>query len=741
MAWVGGARSPPLGPGGAVSGGAAALPVLDAIARSLEAEREQWFLWLPVVFGSGIALYFLLPSEPGLLTALLPAVAAMAVRLVAGRGGIAGLLTGALLAVSLGVAAGKLRTEAMRAPVLQKQIGPVDVYGYVELVEPRATRGQRLTLRVIAMEKLEAHEWPARVRVRTMAEAPDLAPGDAVRLKATLSPPPGPALPGDYDFARAAWFQGLGAVGYATAAPERMAQAAEPPLSLRLSAAVARLRQAIGRRVVEALPGQTGAIANALITGERGGISEATNQAFRDAGLFHILSISGLHMVIMAGAVFAAVRLLLAAVPAVALRHPIKKWAAAGAMAGAFGYLMISGAAFATVRSYIMISIMFLAVMLDRPAVALRNVALAALAILVVWPESLFDAGFQMSFAAVVALVSAYEWLRGRDEARGRETMRGPVREALRFLGGIATSTLIASLAVAPFGVYHFHNTQQFAILANLLAIPICNLIVMPAALASLLAMPFGLEAAPLKVMGLGIEAIVWCAQRVAGLPGAVGRVPAIPTHAFLLMVAGGLWLALMRTRWRLLGLAPIVLGLTLAPTGRRPDVLIGRAASVVAVRAADGRLSALAGRGSSFELARWLEHDGDARPPAEVARAAAFRCDPHGCTARVGGMLLAVAYSPAALRDDCAAAAILVLRFPQPTSCNARGPVINSAAIDRSGALALYLDGGRVARIETVADRRGDRPWAARRSDDPDDQSAPGPADEEWPAVDRRSR
>jgi competence protein ComEC len=169
--------------------------------------------------------------------------------------------------------------------------------------------------------------------------------------------------------------------------------------------------------------------------------------------------------------------------------------------------------------------------------------------------------------------------------------------------------------------------------------------------------------------------------------------------------------------------------------------VLIGRAASVVAVRAADGRLSALAGRGSSFELARWLEHDGDARPPAEVARAAAFRCDPHGCTARVGGMLLAVAYSPAALRDDCAAAAILVLRFPRPMSCIVRGPVIDSAAIDRSGAHALYLDGGRVARIETVADRRGDRPWAARRSDDPDDQSAPGPADEEWPAVDRRSR
>ena len=185
-------------------------------------------------------------------------------------------------------------------------------------------------------------------------------------------------------------------------------------------------------------------------------------------------------------------------------------------MVGAFGYLMISGAAFATVRSYIMISIMFLAVMLDRPALALRNVALAALAILLVWPESLFDPGFQMSFAAVVALVAAYEWLRQREEERAAVTMRGSLRQLLLFFGGIVTSTLIASLAVAPFGIYHFHNTQQFAILANLIAIPICNVIVMPAALATLVAMPFGLEAAPLRVMGWGIEAMVWCANWVA---------------------------------------------------------------------------------------------------------------------------------------------------------------------------------------------------------------------------------
>ena len=745
MAQVGGARPWPFGarpgaPAGMASGG-----LLAAVARQLEAEQERWFLWLPVLFGAGIALYFALPSEPPALVALMPAVAALGLHLAGPRGGLAGLVTGALLAATLGIAAAKLRTEAVRAPVLQgllqgllpSQTRPIDVYGHLELIEPRPGKGQRLTVRVSALEKHEAHAWPARVRVVTRAENKGLKPGDAVRLKATLNPPPGPSLPGDYDFARAAWFQGLGAVGYADAAAAIDADARPPPLALRLAAAVARVRQAIGDRILAALPGEAGAIANALVTGERGGISEATNQAFRDSGLFHILSISGLHMVIMAGAVFLSIRLGLAAIPAIALRYPIKKWAAAGAMLGALCYLMISGAAFATVRSYIMISIMFLAVLLDRPAIALRNVALAALAILLLWPESLLDAGFQMSFAAVVALVSTYEWLRLRDAGRDGPARRGWLGRALLFLGGILTTTLVASLAVAPFGIYHFHNTQAFAMLANLLAIPICNLVVMPAALAALVAMPFGLEAAPLWLMGLGIEAMVWCAHAVSGLPGAVGRVPAIPTLAFALTVAGGLWCALWGTRWRLLGIVPIALGLMLAPTGQRPDVLIGRGASLVAVRGPDGRLSALAGRGSTYELARWLEHDGDGRPPTEVGKASAFRCDEQGCAALVKGLRLAVAKSGAALRDDCAMAAILILQFPKSRGCRPAGPLIDIDEINARGAHALTIEGSKV-RIETVADARGERPWAAKTRT-ANSQESLGWSDDDRPSRPRR--
>ncbi|MBV1696104.1 MAG: ComEC/Rec2 family competence protein, partial [Hyphomicrobiales bacterium] len=363
----------------------------------LEAEQDRWFLWLPVAFGVGIAIYIQAGIEPSLLAVTALAIGAIVLRL-AGGAGIAGfLVTTTLLAIALGVFAARVRTEVVRAPVLERQIGPVEVRGWVELVEPRPSRGQRITIWPVAMERMAPADLPVKVRVRTRDAVAGLKPGDSVRLRAMLGPPAGPSFPGDFDFARLAFFQQLGGIGIATGRVVKIDPDGEMPLWLVWRSGVETWRQGIGARITAALPGETGAIANALITGERGAISETTNQAYRDSGLFHILSISGLHMVIMAGAVFFVVRLVLAAIPALALRHPIKKWAAASAIAGAFAYLVISGSAFATVRSAIMITIIFGAVILDRPALALRNVALAALIILVLYPESLFDAGFQMS--------------------------------------------------------------------------------------------------------------------------------------------------------------------------------------------------------------------------------------------------------------------------------------------------------------------------------------------------------
>ncbi len=330
-----------------------------------------------------------------------------------------------------------------------------------------------------------------------MSPAGDIKPGDALQMTASLSPPSAPALPGGHDFARAAYYERIGAVGFALKPPQKvtLADLAEPDLALRIRAAVEDLRQDIGRRIEAALPGERGALAAALITGERGGISQETTDAYRDSGLVHILSISGLHMAIMAGAVFALLRFALATVPVLALTQPIKKWAAAGGALGAILYFAISGGSAATLRSAIMMVVMFLAIMLGRPAIAMRNVAIAALLILIVYPESLLDVGFQMSFAAVAALVAAYEAIRGHFDRSG--ITPGPVMRAGLFLGGILFSTLIAGFAVTPLSVYHFHAMQHYAPLANLIAVPVCNLLVMPAALATLVALPFGLEAAP----------------------------------------------------------------------------------------------------------------------------------------------------------------------------------------------------------------------------------------------------
>ncbi|MGL4395990.1 MAG: ComEC/Rec2 family competence protein [Hyphomicrobium sp.] len=717
--------------------------VAGALQAAIDVERGRFLLWAPLVFGAGILAYFSLANEPSGTAAAALVASLVAIRVALRQTTYAAIVASIMLVAALGFAGAKLRVETVRAPVLEKPMRQVALTGIVERVEPGAKRGARLT---IAVETFAARDGraaliaPHRVRVRVLSQPTAIVPGDRVTLSATLAPPATPAYPGGFDFARTAWFERIGAVGYAIKPATIIGRGVDPSFSASWRRRIASVRHAISERIRAALPGEVGAIATALITGERGGITDATNEAFKNSGLFHILSISGLHMVVMAGAVFQLVRLLLALSPAIALNYEIKKWAAVAGLVGAGAYLAISGGAFATVRSAIMIAIMFMAILLDRPALALRNVALAALVILVLFPESLFDAGFQMSFAAVTALVAVYEEVRRRFGQRGE---RHVILKTAMFFGGIVLSTLIASAAVAPFAAYHFHQSQQYAVIANLLAIPVCNFIVMPAALLALLLMPFGLEALALYPMGLGIEAMRWCANLVAQLPGAVGHLPAMPTVAFALMVIGGLWLALVRQQVRVFGIAAIIAGLALAPTLRRPDILVARSGALVAVRGADGNLSALPEHGGRYELQKWLEHDGDARDVAVVEKSERFVCDGVGCIANVNGVTLAVARHAAAIADDCARADIVILAVPKAGVCAGRPRVvIDVFDIWDSGVHALYVtanardvsagaadggtgDGGSSAvaghdavrsaiRIETVAAYRGDRPWSA---------------------------
>jgi competence protein ComEC len=695
------------------SASAAARRLLAAAWAGLAEERPRFVNWLPVLFGAGIAAHFALPAEPTLAAALLPFALAMIVRVLAPAAGGLRLVAGALAVAGLGFAMAKARTEYVAAPVLERTLRGVVVTGVVEQREPHAKRGERLTLRLVSIADVPEARLPRRARIRVLtAGAVPLRPGETVTMTATLSPPSPPALPGGYDFARAAYFQQIGAVGYALKAPVRVPGDERGASILGARAWMENLRQDMTARIAAALPGERGAMAAALITGERGGISQETTDAYRDSGLVHILSISGLHMAIMAGAVFALVRALLAAIPAIALTQPIKKWAAAAGAIGALLYLAISGGSAATLRAAIMMVVMFLAIMLGRPAIAMRNVAIAALLILVAAPESLLDVGFQMSFAAVASLVAAYEAVRGRLDRRGAPL--GAVAKAGLFFGGIVFSTVVAGLAVMPLSVYHFHAMQHYAPLANLVAVPVCNLVVMPAALLTLVALPFGLETWPLALMGHGIDVMGGVARHVAAMPGAVSLIPQVPDLAFGLVLVGGLWLVLWQRPWRLAGLPALLAGLALAPLGERPDILIGRDGALLAVRDRRGVLVAHEERPSTFELKRWLEWDGDARDPARARRSRVFTCDALGCVADAGGTRVVLSRHPAGLAEDCARAAILVVDRAGPASgCDGPRLTLDRPALKASGTVALYRNGDGEWLVDSVAAKRGSRPWS----------------------------
>lgn len=722
---------PAIPPGGMNSRRAGlAEAAAGAFSHALLHEADRWFLWIPVLFGGGIGLYFSRYTEPTVLQAVAGIVAASAFMLFFRPRPALWALAAAGLCVALGFANAKLRTAMLATPVLEDSAGAVTLSAHVERTEPRLPESHRLTLRVFAVSGFdEGKTFPDKVRVTSRFKPPP-ATGDAVSLRAVLRPVPEPVMPGGFDFARKAWFSGIGASGFAISAHTLLPDAPEPPLWLRVKSAIDAVRGSVDSRIRAALPGDQGAIASALVTGERGRIPEHILEALRHSGLAHVLAISGLHMALMAGSFYWLARALMAAWPQVALRLPIKKIAAVIALGGATFYLMLSGAGIATQRAYLMMGIFFLSIVLDRPAITLRNVALAAIVVLALFPESLFDVGFQMSFAATAALVAAYEHWGGRTRIdAGAGAFSNLLRGSFGYFTGIALTTLVAGLAVAPFAAFHFHKLAQYSLIGNLAAMPFVGAVIMPMALTALLVMPFGLEAWPLWAMGQGIDAVTEIAATVSAWDGAVIRIATIPAFSLVAMVLGGLWLILWREQWRVAGLLFAAIGLAASGEAERPDMLIGRDGAAMAVRSAAGRLTAPEGRGGTYSLERWLAAYADERAPGDIRSDGGFSCDWSACVTRTANKRIALVRHPSALREECLRADIVVTEFPVGRHCRAARLTVDLMDLKAHGAHALYLSGQSI-RVETVAQMRGERPWTrgGRRNaaDDeiPDDRS-----------------
>jgi competence protein ComEC len=682
------------------------------IRETLNAERERWPLWLPVGVGTGTAIYFALELEPPLWLGLAVMALALGVVIKGLRRRPALVLVGlALGAIGLGFTGAKVRTLLVDAPVLAARTGPAMVSGQVVKVEPKPG-GPRITLADVAVRRLGANETPKRVRIRLRDSQGRVAPGDWISIAAILLPPPAPSAPGAFDFPRHAFFKGLGAVGFAVGRVKH-AEAPEGKGQGTFALWLTNLRQRIYGRITGSLDGTAGAVAAALMTGERGAIPEEVMEAMRASGLAHLLAISGLHIGLVAGVLFFAIRGTLAVLEPIALRFAIKKWAAFGALLGAFAYLLVTGATVPTQRAFLMAALVLSAIMLDRTAISMRLVAWAGLSVLLIAPESLLGASFQMSFAAVIALVAAYEAARrpfGRWRANG-----GWWRLVVVYLLGVAMTTLIAGSATAPFVIYHFNRFSAFGLAANLLAVPVTALWIMPWATVAYILMPLGLEAVALAPMGWGIEAVIAIAREVAGWPGSVTLVPAMPVLGIALVATGGLWLCLWQRRWRLFGVVAIAAGLGTVALGRPPDILISGDGRLMAARTAQGGLMLSKGRGNRFDRENWLRLAGLKAPqswPEETSRGGRLRCGGLGCIYRANGHVVALVNTRAAIIEDCWIADVVIARIPIRGDCPSAGTVVDRFDLWRNGAYALWLEEGRV-RAESVRDVTGERPWS----------------------------
>lgn len=685
----------------------------DGIERWLETERDQLVLWLPVALGTGIAAWFALPDARSWTIAAL-AAGAVSLGAVAAADGrrLARVIAVAAAAFLTGLVLVWIRAEAARAPVVARPV-LARFDARIDRVEQLAARGLvRLRLapvRVIEPVAVEGSVLPPRLRINlATADLPAGAVrGAVIRLGARVQPPPPPGVPGAYDYARVAWFDGIGGTGrgFGPVAIVQEATRPAPELRARLSA-----------HIQASAPGAGGAIAAALATGDQGAIPMEDADAMRASGLAHLLSVSGLHITAVVGGVMLVTLRLLALSPWLALRVRLPIVAAAAGALAAVGYTLLTGAEVPTVRSCVAALMVLLALVLGRQAVTLRLVAVGAVVVLLVLPEALAGPSFQLSFAAVTAIVALHQsprvrgWFEAREEARRRWAARG--------LASLVLTGLAVEAVLSPIALYHFHKAGLYGALANIVAIPLTTFVIMPLEAAALLLDMIGLGAPFWWATARALDLLLWIARTTAEAPHAVAALPAMPTGALAMMVGGGLWMLLWRSGARMMGLPIVAAGAVWAAMAPVPDLLVTGDGRHLAIRTAAGELALLRDRTGDYTGDMLAENLGIASPPLMLSAYQGARCSRDLCLANIdaGGRqwrLLATRspyfVDPGALIAACRAADIVVSERRLPRRCTPRWLKLDRPTLATTGGVAIALASGSV---RTVASPGDAHPW-----------------------------
>ncbi len=756
---------------------------------SMEIEARRLFLWLPIGLMIGVLLYTSADQEPYWPAAVgLTLVLSGLVWVQRHHHGLVYFTLVFLASIFFGFSAATLQTVLTEKTVLTAPYFGY-VTGWIEEIDER-NGSVRMIMRVESLyvgktvDPADRPAKPARIRVTYSGPVP-LKAGDRIRAATRLQPPPGPVVPGGYDFRFDSFFKQIGGVG-SLSGTVTILRPADLSLSQRFWTGLDNLRNHITRRITSTIGGQEGAVGAALVTGKRGTIDETSNDILRAAGIYHVISISGLHMAIAAGFAFTSARLILLLIPGLALRADIRRWSAFAGVCGAVVYDLFAGSDIATERSMLMSVVFFGAILAGRRLLSMRNWAVAAIILVILEPQGVLNPGFQMSFAAVAALIALYE---KRPNLAGFEVNHqhvpqfntpqtaivtqkpGPIA---RFGQGvwklsvdIVLTTLVAELATAPFGLFHFHMIQTYGIIGNAITLPFVSLIVMPSAFIGIFLLPFGWDAPVWQVMGFGVHGVLEISRLIASWSNATVIVAGFGAGPLLWLTGGLALLTLWISPIRWIGCVGLLIGaVQMVGSAHHEDVLIGREARFIAVRGPDGRLS-FAGRGiNRFSLQHYLHEDGDARPITHPDLIKTAACDKTACTLPMrdgrNAVLLLPQTEKAAqkakaadatgevetrkqqwLQTICATAAVIVApdrerldtlnqrdesrpktkaekgKTAQKTGCQAL--IITPDLISRQGPISLKLEADGAMRITTNNRATWNRPWAPKASQKPE--------------------
>ncbi len=692
-----------------------AVRVRRFLTEQVAAQTLRWRLWAPVALGAGCAAYFALKVEPPVWPLIAGAMLAAGLWFAARRMALARVWTLGLMLLAcfaLGLAVAKLRAEAVAAPIAPAMAEPTVVEGWVIDVDSPGAAGPRVVIAPVRIRGLAPEATPTRLRATVRGAAPE--PGQAIRLFALINPPPAPASPGAYDFGRNAYFQSLGGVAFSLG-ETRPAWLPPPAWTVRAAMAVNGLRYDLAQRIVARLGTRTGGVAAAMTTGHETWLDPAQVDVMRDSGLAHILSISGLHMAVVGGFSFFLVRLLVAAWPWLALRIPGKKVAAWAGLLAVGTYLVVSGHPPPAERAAITASIAFVAILLDRQAITMHALAVAAFAVLLLQPEAIVTPGFQMSFAATAALVALVEAWPVRPKEISAPLPILIVQRAGAWLGIAVMASLVAGAATGPFAMQHFNRTAMYGLGANLATAPLSDFLIMPALALGAALEPLGLGAPFLWLAGQGIGLMLSIGEWVAGLPGAVKTVASAPGYVLPIAFVGVLFCCLWRGPLRWLGL-PLAAAVMLWPREPAPDLWIGDGGTNAAF-VGEGQAVVMRPGVRQFAVDVWSRRRGLAlaERPVEGWACTRFACAPEAADS--GPLAMGWGRRAPSLEEVdalCRSAPVVSVRATVPVlppSCDGR-LVLDGTDYARGGAVELWRE-RRGWRAVWTAETRGDRPWS----------------------------